>query len=201
MRLTTDLPIDEVLDEIAAALESPGSAAVVVAAPGAGRSTIVPLLLESRPWCQGKVVVVEPRRVATRAAATRMAVLRRERVGDGVGWRMRDDTKVSKATRIEVVTEGVLTRMLHTDPALTGVSAVVFDEFHERSLDADLGLAFTLDARAVMQPELRVVVMSATLDGAAVAQLLDDAPIIECTHRQYPVTTTYLGSASVSFAA
>jgi ATP-dependent helicase HrpB len=199
MRLTTDLPIDEVLDEIAAALESPGSAVVVVAPPGAGKSTIVPLLLESQPWCRGKVVVVEPRRVATRAAATRMAGLRRERVGDGVGWRMRDDTKVSKATRIEVVTEGVLTRMLHTDPALTGVSAVVFDEFHERSLDADLGLAFTLDARAVLQPELRVVVMSATLDGAAVAQLLDHAPIVECTHRQYPVTTTYLGSPSVSF--
>ena len=201
MSLSTDLPIGDVLDEIAAALAPPASAAVVVAAPGAGKSTIVPLLLESQPWCSGKVIVVEPRRVATRAAATRMAALRGERVGDRVGWRMRDDTKVSKATRIEVVTEGVLTRMLHSDPALTGVSAVVFDEFHERSLDADLGLAFTLDARAVLHPDLRLVVMSATLDGAAVAQLLDGAPIIECAHRQYPVTTIYIAAPSALFDA
>ena len=201
MTPTTDLPIGAVLDEIATALEAPGTAAVVVAPPGAGKSTIVPLLLESRPWCRGKVIVVQPRRVATRAAATRMAVLRGERVGDRVGWRMRDDTKISKATTIEVVTEGVLTRLLHADPALAGVSAVVFDEFHERSLDADVGLAFTVDARAVLHPELRVVVMSATLDGAAVASLLDDAPIIECAHRQYPITTTHLAATSASFDA
>jgi ATP-dependent helicase HrpB len=201
MMVSTDLPIRAVLDEIAAALESPGSAVVVVAPPGAGKSTIVPLLIEGQSWCDGIVLVVEPRRVATRAAATRMAALRGERVGDRVGWRMRDDTKVSKATRIEVVTEGVLTRMLHSDAALTNVSAVVFDEFHERSLDADLGLAFTLDARAALHPELRVVVMSATLDGAAVARLLDDAPIIECTHRQHPIETTYLASTSASFDA
>ena len=201
MTLSTDLPIGTVLDEIAAALRPPGSAAVVVAPPGAGKSTIVPLLLESQPWCDGKVLVVEPRRVATRAAATRMAALRNERVGDRVGWRMRDDTNVSKATRIEVVTEGVLTRMLHSDAALTNVSAVVFDEFHERSLDVDIGLAFTLDARAALHPELRVLVMSATLDGAAVARLLDGAPIIECAHRQYPIATTYLAAPSATFDA
>ncbi|HUP72281.1 MAG TPA: ATP-dependent helicase HrpB [Acidimicrobiales bacterium] len=201
MMLSTDLPIRAVLDEIAAALKSPGSAVVVVAPPGAGKSTIVPLLIESQPWCDGIVLVVEPRRVATRAAATRMAALRGERVGDRVGWRMRDDTNVSKATRIEVVTEGVLTRMLHSDAALTNVSAVVFDEFHERSLDADVGLAFTLDARSALHPELRIVVMSATLDGAAVARLLDDAPVIECTHRQHPIETTYLASTSASFDA
>ncbi|MEO8692812.1 MAG: ATP-dependent helicase HrpB [Acidimicrobiales bacterium] len=199
--LSTDLPIKAVLDEIAHALRPPGSAAVIVAPPGAGKSTIVPLLLEEQAWCDGKVLVVEPRRVATRAAATRMAALRNERVGRGVGWRMRDDTNVSKTTRIEVVTEGVLTRMLHSDAALSDVSAVVFDEFHERSLDADIGLAFTLDARAALHPELRVVVMSATLDGAAVARLLDDAPIIDCTVRQYPITTTYLASTSASFDA
>ena len=201
MTLSTDLPIGAVLDEIGEALREPGSAAVVVAPPGAGKSTIVPLLLEAQPWCDGKVLVVEPRRVATRAAATRMAALRNERVGGGVGWRMRDDTNVSMDTRIEVVTEGVLTRMLHSDAALTDVSAVVFDEFHERSLDADVGLAFTLDARAALHPQLRVVVMSATLDGAAVARLLDDAPIIECVHRQYPITTTYLAATSASFDA
>jgi ATP-dependent helicase HrpB len=201
MTLATDLPIGVVLDEIGEALRAPGSAAVVVAPPGAGKSTIVPLLLESQPWCDGKVLVVEPRRVATRAAATRMAALRNERVGDRVGLRMRDDTNVSRATRIEVVTEGVLTRMLHSDAALTNVSAVVFDEFHERSLDADIGLAFTLDARAALHPELRVLVMSATLDGAAVARLLDDAPIIECVHRQYPVATTYVGATSATFDA
>ncbi|MEO5840006.1 MAG: ATP-dependent helicase HrpB [Acidimicrobiales bacterium] len=201
MTLSTDLPIGAVLEQIGDALREPGAAAVVVAPPGAGKSTIVPLLLESQAWCAGKVLVVEPRRVATRAAATRMATLRGERVGNGVGWRMRDDTNVSKATRIEVVTEGVLTRMLHSDPALTGVSAVVFDEFHERSLDADIGLAFTLDARAALNPELRMVVMSATLDGAAVAQLLDGAPIIECVHRQFPIVTSYLASTSASFDA
>ena len=201
MTLTTDLPIGAVLDEIGEALLAPGSAAVVVAPPGAGKSTIVPLLLESQPWCAGRVLLVEPRRVATRAAATRMAALCNERAGDRVGWRMRDDTNISKATRIEVVTEGVLTRMLHSDAALTNVSAVVFDEFHERSLDADVGLAFTLDARAALHPELRILVMSATLDGAAVARLLDGAPIIECVHRQYPIATTYLGATSATFDA
>ena len=196
---TADLPIDSVLDEIAAALDAPGSAAVVVAPPGAGKSTIVPSLLESQPWCQGKVVVVEPRRVATRAVATRMAELRHEQVGDRVGWRMRDDTKVSNRTRIEVVTEGVLTRLLHADPALSGMDVVVFDEFHERSLDADLGLALTLDARAVLRPELRVVVMSATLDGATVAALLHDAPIIQCAHQRYPIATTYMPTDAATF--
>ena len=194
-----DLPIDAVLDELAAALAAPGSAAVVVAPPGAGKSTIVPLLLESQPWCRGRVVVVEPRRVATRAVAARMADLRHEQVGEGVGWRMRDDTKVSSRTRVEVVTEGVLTRLLHADPALSGIDAVVFDEFHERSLDADLGLAFTLDARAVLRPELRIVVMSATLDGAAVAALLDDARIVQCAHRRHPIATTYLGADAPAF--
>ncbi|MBN9280485.1 MAG: DEAD/DEAH box helicase, partial [Hyphomicrobium sp.] len=167
----SDLPIEHVLPEIASALSS-GTSAVLVAPPGAGKTTRVPLALLDAPWLAGrKILVLEPRRLAARAAAERMAFLLGEKVGERVGLRARLDTRVGPRTRIEVVTEGVFTRLILADPELTGIGAVLFDEFHERSLDADLGLALALDARAGLREDLRILVMSATLDGARVAQL------------------------------
>src|SRR5581483_4217459 len=172
------LPVEEALPALKAALAE-ANAAVLVAPPGAGKTTVTPLALLSEPWVAGgKLILLEPRRLAARAAAQRMAATLGERVGETVGYRMRLDTRVSARTRIEVVTEGVFTRQILADPALEGVAAVLFDEFHERSLDADLGLAFARDAQQLLRPELRLLVMSATLDAAAVAALLDDAPII-----------------------
>ena len=165
-----------------------------MAPPGAGKSTVVPLVLLDEPWAAGKrILMLEPRRLAARAVALRMAQTRQEAVGHTVGYRMRLDTRVSRETRIEVVTEGVLTRMLQSDPALEGVAAVVFDEYHERSLQADLGLALALDARDSVAPELRILVMSATLEGAAVARLLGDAPVVTAHGRSFPVETRYAG--------
>ncbi len=138
--------------------------------------------------------MLEPRRLATRAVAARMAATLGEAPGETVGYRMRMDTRVGKRTRIEVVTEGVFTRMLQSDPALEGVGAVLFDEFHERSLHADTGLAFALDSQENLAPELRLLVMSATLDGAAVAKLLGDAPVVTAAGRMYPVDVRYLGT-------
>ena len=171
--------------------------AVLQAPPGAGKSTLVPLALLEEPWLRGrKILLLEPRRVAARAIARRMAWLRGEAVGATVGYRMRLDTRVSPATRIEVITEGVLTRMLHGDPELAGVGCVIFDEFHERSIQADLGLALCLDARHTLQADFRILAMSATLDGARVAALLDDAPVVEVPGRQFPVEIIYAGSAA-----
>jgi ATP-dependent helicase HrpB len=190
------LPIDAVLGPLTAALRSE-RAAVLEAPPGAGKSTVVPLVLAQQEWAKGaRLLMLEPRRLAARAVAARMAHTLGEAVGETVGYRMRQDTKVSRATRIEVVTEGVLTRLLQEDPALEGVAAVIFDEFHERSLQADLGLALTLDARTNLNPQLRLLVMSATLDGAAVARLIGDAPLISAPGRSYPVTTHYLASGA-----
>lgn len=187
------LPIDAVLDEITAALER-GPAAVVVAPPGAGKTTRIPLVLASAPWAKAKkILVLEPRRVAARAAAQRMAASLGERVGERVGLRMRAQSMVSDKTLIEVVTEGVFTRMILADPMLEGISAVLFDEFHERSLDADLGLALALDTAGGLREDLHLLVMSATLDGARVARLLDDAPVIVSEGRAFPVETRYLG--------
>ena len=187
------LPIHEALPALKAAL-SAGNAAVLVAPPGAGKTTVVPLELLAEPWVgAGKIVVLEPRRLAARAAAERMAVTLGERVGDTVGFRVRMQSRVSARTRIEVVTEGVFTRMILGDPALTGVACVIFDEFHERSLDADLGLALARDTQTLLREDLRLLVMSATLDGAAVARLLGAAPVIESLGRMYPVETRYLG--------
>src|SRR5499426_1810630 len=159
------LPIDEVLPQLQAVLRH-GRNAVVEAPPGAGKSTVVPIALLEEPWMSGgKLIMLEPRRLATRAVAMRMAATLGESVGETVGYRMRLETRVSRRTRIEVVTEGVFTRMLQSDPALEGVAAVLFDEFHERSLHADTGLAFALDTQENLSPDLRLLVMSATLDG------------------------------------
>ena len=187
------LPVHEILPELKSRLrESP--AAVLVAPPGAGKTTVVPLELLGEPWIgQGKIIVLEPRRLAARAAAERMAKTLGEPVGRTVGFRVRMQSKVSAATRIEVVTEGVFTRMLLADPELAGVACVIFDEFHERSLDADLGLALARDAQGLLREDLKLLVMSATLDGAAVARLLGDAPVVESQGRAYPVETRYLG--------
>src|SRR5690606_30401939 len=165
------LPIDAVLPQLTAALAA-GPRAVLVAPPGAGKTTRVPLALLDAPWRgDGKIVVLEPRRLAARAAARRMAQTLGEQVGETVGYRVRLDTKVSAKTRIEIVTEGVFTRLILDDPELTGIAAILFDEFHERSLDGDLGLALALDA-AALRDDLRILVMSATIDAAAVANLL-----------------------------
>ncbi|HEV2516339.1 MAG TPA: ATP-dependent helicase HrpB [Devosia sp.] len=184
------LPIDEALPRLMAAL-SAGPYAVLVAPPGAGKTTRVPLALLEAPWRgDGKIVMLEPRRLAARAAARRMAQSLDDEVGGVVGYRVRLDAKVSKRTRIEVVTEGVFTRMILDDPELSGIAAVLFDEFHERSLDADLGLALALDA-AALRDDLRVLVMSATIDGARVAQLLDGAPVVVSEGRAFPVETIW----------
>jgi ATP-dependent helicase HrpB len=187
------LPIDAALPALATALKR-HHAAVLQAPPGAGKSTVVPLALLEEGWAHGqRLIVLEPRRLAARAIAARMAHTLGESVGDTVGYRMRLDTRVSRRTRIEVVTEGVLTRLLQDDPALEGVAAVIFDEFHERSLQADLGLALCLDARATLSAELRILVMSATLDGASVAQLLADAPLVSSPGQSFEVATHYAG--------
>ena len=187
------LPIEEALPALKAALAT-HNAAVLVAPPGAGKTTVTPLALLEEPWTAGgKLIVLEPRRIAARAAAERMAFTLGEKVGDTVGYRVRLASRISARTRVEVVTEGVFTRMILDDPGLDGVAAVLFDEFHERSLDADLGLAFAKDAQSLLRPDLKLLVMSATLDPAPVAALLDDAPIIESLGRMFPVETRYLG--------
>jgi ATP-dependent helicase HrpB len=189
----TPLPIDAVLDQLARTLAS-HNAAVLVAPPGAGKTTRVPLALLDEPWVRDKkIIVLEPRRIAARASAERMAQTLGERAGETVGYRVRFGSKVSRATRIEVVTEGIFSRQILDDPELFGVAAVLFDEFHERSLDADLGLALARDAQVGLREDLRILVMSATLDGARVAKLLGDAPVIASEGRAFPVETRYLG--------
>ena len=192
------LPIDTILDEIAAALHA-GSSAVLVAPPGAGKTTRVPLAMLEQARAPGawlgeqRILVLEPRRLAARGAAAQMARLLGERLGETIGLRTRLATHVSARTRVEVITEGVFTRMILDDPILDGIGAVLFDEFHERSLDADLGLALALDTQSALRPDLRLLVMSATIDGGRVARLMDDAPVITCEGRSFPVGTRYLG--------
>jgi ATP-dependent helicase HrpB len=187
------LPIDSVLDELRGTLAA-RPRAVLVAPPGAGKTTRVPLVLMSEGWARAqKIIMLEPRRIAARAAAQRMAASLGERVGETIGLRVRAQTLVSARTRIEIVTEGVFARMIQSDPGLSGVALVIFDEFHERSLDADLSLALCLDAASALREDLRLLVMSATLDGARVAKLLDDAPVIVSEGRAFPIETQYLG--------
>jgi ATP-dependent RNA helicase HrpB len=187
------LPIDSALPDLTARLRA-GNAAVLVAPPGAGKTTRVPLVLAAEDWVQGRrILVLEPRRLAARAAAERMAQTRGERVGDAVGLRVRFGSKISRKTRIEIVTEGIFTRLILDDPMLDGIAAVLFDEFHERSLDADLGLALARDVQQGLREDLRLLVMSATIDGARVAKLLGDAPVIASEGRAFAVETRYVG--------
>src|SRR5216684_354076 len=187
------LPIDGATPDLAAALARV-TTAVLVAPPGAGKTTRVPLVLAAEPWAADKkILVLEPRRLAARAAAARMAKTLGEKVGDTVGYRVRFGTMVSKRTRVEVITEGIFTGLIQDDPSLDGIAAVLFDEFHERSLDADLGLALARDAQQGLREDLKLLIMSATLDGARVGRLIGDAPVIESAGRAFPVETRYLG--------
>lgn len=187
------LPIHAVIDPLKAVLAQ-GNVAVLAAPPGAGKTTVVPLALLDQSWLgEQRVLVLEPRRLAARAAADRMASSLGEQAGGAVGYRTRLQSRIGPKTRIEVITEGVFTRMILDDPALDGVGAVLFDEFHERSLDADLGLALAREAQGLLRDDLRLLVMSATLDIAGVSRLLEGAPVIEAEGRMYPVETCYLG--------
>jgi ATP-dependent helicase HrpB len=190
-----DLPVESALPALKAALrERPR--AVLVAPPGAGKTTRVPPALLREPWAGGgKLLLLAPRRLAARAAAARMAAEMNEPVGRTIGFRVRLESRVSAHTRIEVVTEGVFTRMIQADPALAGAAGVIFDEFHERSLEGDLGLALALDAQAGLREDLRLLVMSATLEAARISSLMDDAPVVTAEGRLYPIATRYLGGA------
>lgn len=191
MNFQPRLPIDGVLARVGDVLNDHASA-VVLAAPGAGKTTRIPLFLKDADWLAGKrIVMLEPRRLAARMAATHMARTLNEDVGQTVGFRVRFESKVSAATRIEVVTEGILSRRLQRDPELSDIGLLIFDEFHERSLDADLGLALALDVQRSLRPDLKILVMSATLDDQAVSKVLDGAPTIACAHRPHPVETHY----------
>ncbi len=187
-----DLPINEALPALAEALTSRRSV-LLEAPPGAGKSTIVPLFLRPSPWLgDRKILMLEPRRIAARAVAGRMAQLLGEAVGRSVGFRTRLETRVSRETRIEVVTEGILTRMLQDDSGLSGIGCVIFDEFHERSLNADLGLALCIESQQNLREDLRLLVMSATLDVQPIARLLDDAPIVAARGRSFEVATHFV---------
>jgi len=189
------LPIDATLPALLGALEN-GCNAVLAAPPGAGKTTRVPLALLTTGWAgAGRILMLEPRRIAARAAAERMAELLGEAVGGTVGYRIRGESRVSKATRIEVVTEGILTRMLQTDPELAGIAAVLFDEIHERSIHTDLGLALALEVQGALRPELRLLAMSATLDTGAVSRVMGNAPVIESAGRMFAVETRWLERA------
>ena len=185
------LPVSDVLPELAAALAARGLA-VLQAPPGAGKTTLVPLDLLARGLVAGRIVLLEPRRLAARAAAERMAETLGEPVGRTVGYRIRGEARVSAATRIEVVTEGILTRMIQSDPELAGIGLVIFDEFHERSLNADLGLALCLEVRGALREDLKLLVMSATLDAGPVAELMGGAPVVTSAGRAFPVETRWL---------
>ncbi|MGN7356145.1 ATP-dependent helicase HrpB [Paenibacillus sp. SAF-054] len=191
-----ELPIQRVLPELLANLRS-GTSAVLVAEPGAGKTTQVPIAFLGEPWLSGrKIIMLEPRRLAARSAADYMARMLGEQTGETVGYRVRMDSKTGRNTKIEVVTEGILTRMLQSDPELEGVGMIIFDEFHERNLQGDLGLALALESRAVLRDDLRILVMSATLEAEPVAALLGSAPVVNCPGRQFPVETLYRPQSS-----
>ncbi|WP_414903483.1 ATP-dependent helicase HrpB [Sphingomonas flavalba] len=189
------LPIAAVLPALLAALRR-GPNAVLVAPPGAGKTTAVGPALLAEDWCSGQVLLLSPRRLAARAAAERMAALAGEPVGRTIGYATRMDSKQSAATRLLVLTEGIFRNRIQADPELAGVSAVLFDEVHERSLDSDFGLALALDAQAALRPDLRLLAMSATLDGARFSALMDGAPVIESAGRSHPLTLRHVGRAA-----
>ena len=188
----SDLPIHAVLSDLLAELRG-SSNAVLVAPPGAGKTTAVAPALLAEPWCDGEILLLSPRRLAARAAAERMAALAGEKVGATFGYATRMDTRRSAATRVTVVTEGIFVNRIQSDPELGGISAVLFDEVHERSLDSDFGLALALDAQGALRPDLRIVAMSATLDGGRFSALMDGAPVIESEGRSYPLELRHLG--------
>ncbi|MGZ3901233.1 MAG: DEAD/DEAH box helicase, partial [Bacteroidia bacterium] len=190
----SDFPIIEIIPQLKEQLKTQ-PVIILQAPPGAGKSTILPLELLNEKWLEGmKILMLEPRRLATRSVATRMASLLNEEIGETVGYRIRFENRVSKNTRIEVVTEGILTRMLQNDNALDNIGLVIFDEFHERSLNADLALALCYQVQQVLRNDLRILIMSATLDGAKLSALLNNAPVITSEGRQYPVAVQYLNS-------
>ena len=189
--MTPNLPINEALPALLSALRADGRA-VLQAPPGAGKTTVVPLAMLQAGLTNGKILMLEPRRLAARAAAERMSETLGEAAGQTVGYRVRGESKVSKSTKIEVVTEGILTRMIQSNPELSGIGAVIFDEFHERSLNADLGLALCLEIKEALRDDLILLAMSATLDAEPVAKLMDDAPVITSEGRSYPVDVTWL---------
>ena len=193
--MSAALPIHDVLPQLLDALRA-RSSAVLVAPPGAGKTTAVAPALLDEPWCTGQVLLLSPRRLAARAAAERIAELMGGVPGGIVGYATRMDSKQSAATRILVLTEGIFVRRIQDDPELGGVSAVLFDEVHERSLDSDFGLALALDAQSALRPDLRIVPMSATLDGARFAALLDDAPVLESEGRIQPLELRHIGRAA-----
>ncbi|WP_276205484.1 helicase-related protein, partial [Sphingomonas montana] len=188
----TDLPIHAVLPDILSALRERNTL-VLVAPPGAGKTTAVAPALLDEAWCDGEILLLSPRRLAARAAAERMAMLAGEPVGQRIGYATRMDSKRSAATRVTVLTEGIFRNRILADPELGGVSAVLFDEVHERNLDSDLGLALALDVQAALRPDLRLVAMSATLDGARFSQMMGDAPVIESAGRSWPLTLRHVG--------
>lgn len=189
------LPIHDVIPDLLATLRK-HSNAVLIAPPGAGKTTAVAPALLTEPWCMGEILLLSPRRLAARAAAERMAEIAGENVGGTIGYATRLDTKRSAKTRILVLTEGIFRNRIQTDPELPGVSAILFDEVHERSLDSDFGLALALDAQAALRPDLRLLAMSATLDGARFAKLMGDAPVMESKGRSYPINLRYLGRSA-----
>lgn len=191
----SNLPIHAVLPDLLAALRD-ASNAVLVAPPGAGKTTAVAPALLDEAWCTGEILLLSPRRLAARAAAERMAALADQPVGKTYGYATRMDSKRSAQTRVTVVTEGIFVNRIQADPELSGVCAVLFDEVHERSLDSDFGLALALDAQAALRPDLRLIAMSATLDGARFSTLMGEASVIESEGRSYPLDLRHLGRAA-----
>ncbi|TFG59297.1 MAG: DEAD/DEAH box helicase, partial [Nitrospirales bacterium] len=188
------LPIFNVIPQLQETLRA-HSIALLTAEPGAGKTTQVPLALINEPWLDNKkIIMLEPRRLAARAAAAYIARLLHESVGKTVGYRTRLDTKISSATTIEVVTEGILTRILQHDPSLNDYGLVIFDEFHERSLQADLGLALTLQTQSLFREDLRLLIMSATLDARTLVHSLKQAPVVTCEGNMFPIDTRYIGT-------
>ncbi|HYD37975.1 MAG TPA: DEAD/DEAH box helicase, partial [Allosphingosinicella sp.] len=190
-----DLPIHAVLPDLLSALRGTSNA-VLVAPPGAGKTTAVAPALLAESWCTGEILLLSPRRLAARAAAERMAELAGERIGETIGYATRLDSKRSSRTRILVLTEGIFRNRIQADPELAGVSAVLFDEVHERSLDSDFGLALALDAQAALRPDLKLVAMSATLDGERFAALMGGAPVIASEGRAFPIELRHLGRSA-----